>query len=61
MERLSIQNDSFQTVNGGKAMSEQEAKQVLEKMLEHIDEMPMSTEVVLIGEALRIAMEKLNR
>ena len=42
-------------------MSEQEARQVLEKMLEHIDETPMSTKVALIGEALRIAIEKLNR
>lgn len=42
-------------------MSEQEARQVLEKMLEHIDEMSMSTEVAVIGEALRIAIEKLNR
>lgn len=42
-------------------MSEQEARQVLEKMLVHIDEMPMSTEIALIGEALRIAIEKLNR
>lgn len=42
-------------------MTEQEAKKVLEKMLEHIDDMPISTEVALIGEALRIAIEKLNR
>lgn len=42
-------------------MSEQEAGQVLEKMLEYIDETPMSTEVALIGKALRIAIEKLNR
>lgn len=42
-------------------MSEQEARQVLEKMLEHVDEMPMSTEVALIGEALRIAIEKLSK
>ena len=41
-------------------MTEQEAKQVLEKMLEHIDDMPVSMEVALIGEALRIAIEKLS-
>lgn len=41
-------------------MSEQEAWQVLEKMLEHIDKMPMSIEITLIGEALRIAIEKLK-
>ena len=41
-------------------MAEQEAKQVLEKMLEHIDDMPVSMEVALIGEALRIAIEKLS-
>ena len=41
-------------------MTEQEAKQVLEKMLEHIDDMPVSMEVALIGEAIRIAIEKLS-
>ena len=41
-------------------MTEQEAKQVLEKILEHIDCMPVSMEVALIGEALRIAIEKLS-
>ena len=42
-------------------MTEQEAKQVLEKMLEHIYDMPISMEIALIGEALRIAIDKLNR
>ena len=41
-------------------MTEQEAKQVLEKMLEHIDNMSASMEIALIGEALRIAIEKLS-
>ena len=41
-------------------MTEQEAKQVLEKMLEHIDNMPTSIEIALIGEALRIAIKKLD-
>lgn len=41
-------------------MTEQEAKQVLEKMLEHIDNMPTSMEIALIGEALRIAIKKLG-
>ncbi len=42
-------------------MTEQEAKQVLEKMLEHIDNIPTSMEITLIGEALRIAIEKLSK
>lgn len=41
-------------------MTEQEAKQILEKMLEYIDDMPVSKEIALIGEALRIAIEKLS-
>ena len=41
-------------------MTEQEAKQVLEKMLEHIDDMPVSIEIAIISEALRIAIEKLS-
>ena len=40
-------------------MTEQEAKQVLEKMLEHIYDMPESLEAAVISEALRIAIEKL--
>ena len=41
-------------------MTEQEAKQILEKMLEHIDDMPVSLELALIGEALKVAIEKLS-
>ena len=41
-------------------LTEQEAKQVLEKMLEHIDDMPVSMEIAIISEALRIAIEKLS-
>lgn len=37
-------------------MTEREAKKVLEKMLEHIDDMPTSFETALIGEALKIAI-----
>ena len=41
-------------------MTEEEATKVLEKMLEYIDDIPPSTEIALIGEALRIAIEKLE-
>ena len=40
-------------------MTEGEAKQVLEKLLEQIDSFPVSVSNALIGEALRIAIEKL--
>lgn len=43
-----------------KNLTEKEAKQILEKMLEHIDNMSVSIETALIGEALRIAIDKLN-
>ena len=41
-------------------MTEEEAIKVLEKMLEYIDDFSPSTEIALIGEALRIAIEKLR-
>lgn len=41
-------------------MTEQEAKHILIKMLEHIDNMPVSLELALIGEALKVAIEKLS-
>ena len=40
-------------------MTEQEAKQVLQKILEYVDDMPESLEIAVIAEALRIAIEKL--
>ena len=45
-------------LNGGH-MTEGEAKQVLEKLLQQIDSFPVSVSNALIGEALRIAIEKL--
>ena len=41
-------------------MAESEAKQVLEKLLEYLDKMQLTAEVAIIGEALRIAIEKLS-
>ena len=41
-------------------MDETEAKQVLEKLLECLDKMQLTVEVAIIGEALRIAIEKLS-
>ena len=41
-------------------MTEQAAKHILIKMLEHIDNMPVSLELALIGEALKVAIEKLS-
>ena len=41
-------------------MTEQEAKQVLQKILEHVDEMSESVEIAVIAEALRIAIELLG-
>ena len=41
-------------------MTEQEAKLILEKMLEHIDDMSVSLELAIIGEALKVAIEKLS-
>lgn len=41
-------------------MTDEEAKKVLEKLLETVDRFPIQITTAILGEALRIAIEKLE-